>query len=142
MGRSGIEQLLYMMDKAFDHDPSWGNWQSFLVNLESVKDAEWLWVPEQGQRSIFDIVQHVGMCKYVYDSHAFGDGSMRWDREGSVPGIEAMTRRDEVVRWLKEGQARLRGHVAALEDDAELLALRPGNWGTQHETRWLVNTMV
>jgi hypothetical protein len=67
---------------------------------------------------------------------------MHWERQGSIPSIEATTPRDQVVRWLKQGHRLLRSHVAALKDDAELLALRPGNWGTQHETRWLINTMV
>jgi len=142
MSRAAIEQMLYMMDRAFEFDGSWGNWHSFLVNLESVHDENWLWTPEGGERSIFEIVQHVGLCKYVYDSFAFGDGSMSWDIEGSIPNIEPTTPRDEVLRWLREGQARLRSHVAALADDAELIALRPGNWGTQHETRWLIETMV
>lgn len=142
MGRSGIEQLLYMMDRAFEADGQWGSWHSFLVNLADVRDSDWLWRPEAGERSIFEIVQHAGECKYVYDSHAFGNGSMHWERQGSVPSIEATTPRDEVVRWLNEGQRRLRSHVSALQDDAELLALRPGNWGTQHETRWLISTMI
>ena len=134
--------MLYMMDRAFDANPAWGNWHSFLVNLDSVKDEDWHWVPEDGKRSIFEIVRHVGMCKYVYDSHAFGDGSMRWDSEDSVPTIEPTTPRREVLQWLEDGQARLRSHVAELADDGELTALRPGNWGTQHETRWLLNTII
>ena len=142
MGRSGIEQLLYMMDRSFDADASFGTWHSFLVNLADVRDEDWLWRPESGERSIFDIVQHVGECKYVYDNFAFGDESMRWERPGSIPTIDATTPRDDVVRWLKEGQARLRSHVAALADDAELLGLRTGHWDTRHETRWLINTVI
>jgi len=25
------------------------------------------------------MVAHVGACKYVYENHAFGDASLRWD---------------------------------------------------------------
>jgi hypothetical protein len=67
---------------------------------------------------------------------------MRWDKPASIPTIEATTPRGQVLRWLNEGQQRLRTHVVALQDDAELVALRPGNWGTMHETRWLINTMI
>jgi hypothetical protein len=140
--RSGIEQLLYMMDRSFDADTSFGTWHSFLVNLADVKEADWLWAPERGERTIFQIVQHAGEVKYVYDSQAFGDASMHWDRPDSVPTIEATTPREEVVRWLKEGQQRLRGHVEALADDSELTALCPGLWGDQHEARWLITQVI
>ena len=142
MSRSGIEQLLYMMDRAFTADTSFGTWHSFLVNLGDVTDDDWLWVPQGGERSIFEIVQHAGMTKYAYDSQVFGDGSMHWDRPGSVPTIEETTPRDEVVRWLTEGQQRLRDHVATLPDDAELQVLRPDPWGTEHETRWLITQVI
>jgi hypothetical protein len=130
------------MDLAFDGGAAFGDWHSLLINVASVEESDWLWIPEGGVRSIFEVVQHVGECKYAYDSHAFGDGSMNWENEGSIPSIEASTPRDEVLDWLRQGQERLRSHVAALKDDLELLTLRPDIWGTQHETRWLMNTMV
>jgi uncharacterized damage-inducible protein DinB len=144
MGNAGIEQSLYMMDLAFEGDPSLGhrNWHSLLVNLDSVSDSDWLWHPEDGRRSVFDIVQHVGACKYVYDNHAFGDGSMRWDRPGSIPWVEPVSSPDEVLQWLKQGQRQLREHLAALDDDAELYTPRLSNWGIKYETRWLINTMI
>ncbi len=142
MTRSGIEQLLYMMDRAFDADTSFGTWHAFLVNLGDVRDDDWLWLPEGGKRSIFDIVQHAGEVKYVYDSCAFGDGSVHWQHGGAIPTIEATTPRQDVAAWLTEGQQRLRDHVAALTDDSELLAMRPDIWGTQHETRWLVTQVI
>ena len=143
MGRSGIEQLLYMMDRTFAAPgPTFGTWHSFLVNLADVRDDDWLWVPEDGERTIFDIVQHAGEAKYVYDSRAFGDASMHWERPGSIPTIEPATPREEVVRWLTDGQQRLREHVAALADDSELSKMRPGLWGDQHETRWLITQVI
>ncbi len=142
MARSGIELLLYMLDRSFDADTSFGTWHSFLVNLGDVTDDDWTWVPEGGQRSIFEIVQHAGMVKYAYDSQVFGDGSMHWDNPGSIPTIEITTPRDEVVRWLTEGQQRLRANVAGLADDSELQVLRADPWGTQHETRWLITQVI
>ena len=141
MTRSGIELRLNMMDRAFDYDTSFGSWHSFLINVADVRDEDWLWVPEGGQRSIFDIVQHAGEVTYVYDSCAFGDGSVHWHK-GSVPTIEPGTPRDDVVRWLTAGQQLLRGHVAALEDDSELSTMRPGLWDDEHETRWLITQVV
>jgi hypothetical protein len=142
MGREGIEQLLYMMDRSFDPEPAFGTWHAFLVNVADVRDDDWLWVPDGGQRSIFDIVQHAGEVKYVYDSCAFGDGSLHWERSGTVPTIEATTPRDEVVRWLSAGHQQLRSHVASLEDDSELLEMRPGLWNDEHPTRWLVTQVI
>ena len=46
---------------------------------------------------------HVGECKYVYENYAFGDGSMRWDRPGTVPSVGKGTPTAEVLEWLQEG---------------------------------------
>lgn len=138
MTRVAIDQMLYLMHEAFE---SHGE-HALLNNLKSVKDDEWRWKPEGGGRSIFDIAQHTGECKYTYDNHAFGDGSMRWDRPGSVPTITPDQTPAEIITWLKDGQQRLLDHVAALEDDEALLEPRNANWGTEYETRWLINVMI
>jgi DinB family protein len=143
MGRTGIELLLYMMDRNFAAPgPTFGTWHSFLVNLADVRDEDWLWVPEGGERTIFQIVQHAGETKYVYDSCAFGDSSVHWQRAASVPSIDESTPRDEVVRWLQAGHQQFHDHVAALEDDSELSVKRPGLWNDEHETRWLVTQVI
>jgi DinB superfamily len=139
MGRAAIEQLLYLMDEAFDGA---GHEHSLLANVRSVKDDHWHWVPPGGSRPIFEIVYHVGICKYVYDNHAFGDGSMRWDKPRSLPGIRREASRDEVVAWVREGQRLLRGSVETLGSDEELLRLRRSNWGQKYETRWLISVMI
>jgi hypothetical protein len=139
MSRAAIDQLLYLMDEAFDAK---GHEHSLLANIRSVKGDDWEWLPPGGSRPIFEIVYHVGICKYVYDNHAFGDGSMRWDRPVSMPGIRREASRDEVIAWLREGQRLLRGSVDALESDEELLKLRRSNWGQEYETRWLISVMI
>jgi hypothetical protein len=68
MGRSGVEQLLYLLDEAFEGSEE----HSLLGNLRTVTPDDWLWLPAGGGRSIFDLVRHVGECKYVYQNHAFG----------------------------------------------------------------------
>ena len=93
-------------------------------------------------RSIFELVQHVGECKYVYDNHAFGDGSMHWRHRGTVPTIDRELPIPAVVDWLREGRRSLRDHVAAFDEDSELLRPRPANWGQSYETRWLINVMI
>ena len=138
MGNTAVQQMLYLLNQAFDASGE----HALLSNLNSVKDDEWRWLPAGGGRSIFDIVQHIGECKYIYDSHAFGDGSMRWDRPGSYPTIDEKTTPAQATTWLKDGQQLLLDHVSALQDDGELLTPRKANWGEEYETRWLINTII
>jgi len=138
MSRSGIEQMLYMMDSAFDGE----DWHSVLANLGSVAYEDWSWLPPGGRRSIATLVGELGTCKYVYDSQAFGDGSMHWNKPGSVPEPPAEAPPSQIIAWLRDAHQQLRSHFAALEDDSELLRPRLGPSGMQHETRWLVKTMI
>ena len=138
MSHVGIEQLLYMLNEAFQ-----GNGEhSLLANTKSLDAGDWDWRPEHGERSAFDIVQHVGECKYVYDNHAFGDASMRWDRPETIPSVTANEDADTIAAWLANGQQRLVANVRALADDADLLKLRRANWGKSYETRWLISVMI
>jgi hypothetical protein len=139
MSRAAIDQLLYLMHEAFDAE---GHEHSFLTNVRGVPDDAWHWLPPGGSRPIFEIVSHVGLCKYVYDNNAFGDATMRWERPVSLPGIRREASKEEVIAWLREGQRLLRDNVAALESDDELLTLRRSNWGQQYETRWLISVMI
>jgi len=138
MSKVGVEQMLYLMNEAFEGHHE----HSLLANLRSVNDDEWRWKPAGGDRSILDIVQHIGECKYMYDNHAFGDRSMHWIRPGSFPTIGESASPDEAIGYLKDGQKLLLDHVAALEDDEELMKPRRANWGTDHETRWLISVMI
>ena len=138
MGDAGVQQLLHLMDEAFEGNGD----HSLLANLRSVREDDWLWVPPGGARTIFDLVRHVGECKYVYANHAFGDASMRWDRRGTVPSVDRDTPTTAVIEWLQSGQRGLREDVAALPDDGELLRPRRANWGRSYETRWLINVMI
>jgi hypothetical protein len=139
MGRAAIEQLLYLMDEAFDAE---GHEHSLLANIRSVRDEDWTWTPREAGRSVFDIASHVGECKYVYENHAFGDGSMRWNSQGSIPAVGPGTPREDVIKWLREGQKRLRDSVSGLESDDQLLKMRRANWGQEYETRWLISVMI
>jgi hypothetical protein len=139
LSRAAVDQLLYLMDEAFD---AGGHEHSLLANVRSVGDEDWHQVPEGASRSIFEIVYHVGICKYVYDNHAFGDGSMRWDRPRSLPGVRREASMDEVIAWLREGQSLLRGNVDGLGSDEELRTLRRSNWEQEYETRWLISVVI
>ena len=140
MTRAAIEQLLWSMDRAFaggranDYDE-----HGLVTNLGTLADHEWGVTPAGGMRSIADIVEHVGECKYMYENHAFGDASLTWDavrrpRDEWTP--------EATMPWLREGHERLVASVVALADDEELLRPRPANWGEFLETRRLIAIMI
>jgi uncharacterized damage-inducible protein DinB len=142
--RSGIEALLYLMDEAFgglgieESNES----QALLPNLRSVPDDAWRAVPEGLARSIEAIAIHVGACKVMYDDYAFGPGTLQFGTPEVEPWADGKSTMAEVIPWLEAAQDRLRGHVAALPEDAELDAPRRTNWGEQRETRWIVAAMI
>jgi hypothetical protein len=137
MARERVTQLLYLLDDAFEGP----DWHSLLTNLGSVTPDDWEWVPPNGGRSICALVQHVGACKYMYQNLAFGDARMTW-AELRVQASAVMATIPSAVAWVREGHERLRQSVAALEDDDELLTLRPHHSGTPRETRWIIMIMM
>lgn len=136
MAAVGASQLLYLLDEAFDGT----DWHSLLGNLRSLKEDDWRWVPPGGNRSIRDIVQHVGGSKFMYHDYAFGDAMLTWE-DPLVEGGEELETVSSAIEWLREGQGRLRQGIASLED-AELLRQRMTNWGEPRETRWIVAVMI
>ena len=69
MARPRLELLLELMDRAFS-----GFEHSLLNNLATVEADSWSKVPEGGERSVQEIIRHVGMFKFMYANHAFRDG--------------------------------------------------------------------
>jgi DinB superfamily len=147
MGRVAVEQLLYLMDEAFESADE----EDLLGNLRSVSEAEWVAIPPGCERSIRQIVGHIGACKYMYDNYAFGDCRMTWEEPVSGLGVrmeDLQSRRIDpeppmhaVITWLREGHRRLREHVAEL-DDSELVKLRRPPEGETRETRWIIANMI
>lgn len=136
-----VAQLVQLLDEAFAGDALAGeDWHSLLGNLRTVPSEAWDWLPAVGSRSIRDIVQHVGGCKFMYENHAFGDGSLRWDHP-LVMGEGVLSEPSTAMAWLREGHDRLRHSIAALTD-ADLDRPRMTNWGEAAETRWIVTVMI
>src|SRR5688572_25076937 len=136
-----VEATLYILDEAFEPAEPRPSNQSLLPNLLTVDEDAWSAVPPGASRSIRDIVIHVGACKYVYDNHAFGDGSLTWDSKLVHPWAESEPHMQEVLEWVRGGQRRLRHHIEALDDDG-LATERKANWGQSYPTRWLINIVV
>jgi hypothetical protein len=133
MTRDAIESYLYLMDAGFDGP----DWHSLLSNLNTATSEDWEWVPPGGARSIRAIIRHVGRGKVMAFDQAFGGATLTWD-DTRVDRDEATVDLPTAVAWLRGCQERLRGGVAALADDAELLQPRRTNWGELRETRWVI----
>ena len=136
MTASAVSQLVYLLDEAFQGT----DWHSLLGNLHSVTPEDWRWIPSGGQRSIRDIVQHVGGCKFMYHNHAFGDAQLTWD-DPLVEGYDALSTISEATSWLQDGQQQLRQSIADL-NDAELLRPRMTSWDELKETRWIITMII
>ena len=137
MGRSRIEELLSLMDLAFE-----GSQHSLLKNLRSVAPDSWERKPPGGTRSIRNLVAHVGMFKFMYANRGFGDGSMDYDDPPATPAPERLSDPSAAEEWLREGHEYLTGCIRELESDAELDAPRRAHWGDLVSTYFLVTTML
>jgi hypothetical protein len=131
-----VSQLVSLLDDAFEAP----RWHSLLANLSSVTPDDWLWVPPRGERSIRDIVRHVGSGKFMFHNHAFGDGQLTWGDPG-VAGHDRVVTIEEAILWLREGHALLHQSISALTD-ADLLLPRKTHWGEEKEARWIIAVVI
>jgi uncharacterized damage-inducible protein DinB len=141
MARSAIAHFVYLLDRAFSepHSPD-GDSTSLLANLQAAPDAALAWTPPRGHRSIVEIAVHAGAAKRHYHDHAFGRGSLRW--EDAMLSPERAAGRAALVAWLEAGHKAFRQSVAALPDDAGLLAPRKAPWGEPWETRRIIAQLI
>ena len=125
--------------EAFDGDPS----HSLLANLRNLREEDWTAMPRETGRSIVDILEHVGWSKWMYENYAFGSASLRGDQPPIIPGNGASSRpHEEMLAWLKEGQAHWLNSVRSLSDDSELDRERLTNWGDKLPTRTILRIMI
>lgn len=137
--RIALETLIWLIEDAFDGDPS----HSLIANLKDLREENWTARPAGSSRSIADILEHVGWSKWMYEDYAFGSASMRGDQPPLIPAGGARSRpREELLAWLKEGHQRWLGSVRALTDDTELDRERLTNWGEKLSTRTIIRIMI
>jgi uncharacterized damage-inducible protein DinB len=136
---TAIDILVKLIEEAFEGDPS----HSLLANLKDLREEDWTATPVGSNRSIADILEHVGWSKWMYEDYAFGSASMRGDQPPLVPS-EGMRSRPqaELLSWLTEGHGRWLASVRALPDDAELAKDRLTNWGEQLPTHDIIRIMI
>ena len=137
--RTAIDTLAWLIEDAFEGDPD----QSLLSNIRDLRENDWTALPAGAGRSIVDILEHTGWCKWMYEDYAFGSASMRGDRPPLVPTDGARSRpHKELIDWLTEGHHRWLASVRSLEDDSELERERLTNWGERLPTRLIIRIMI
>ncbi|TMB49500.1 MAG: DinB family protein [Chloroflexi bacterium] len=143
MASPGVEALLYLMDEAFEGRgiEESNESQALLTNLATVSEEQWQAKPPGAERTIAWMVVHLGTCKLMYDDYAFGSRSLFWDQPGVQPWPEHQAPMAETLAWLRDAQARLRSHIAEL-DDSELDRPRMTNWGEERPTRWIIAMLI
>jgi uncharacterized damage-inducible protein DinB len=134
-----LDSLCRLIEDAFEGDTM----QSLLGNLADIREEDWETLPAGGERTIADILEHVGWCKWMYENYAFGNASLRGDQPPLIPEGGARSRpHDELMNWLKEGHYKWLASVRALQDDAELERERLTNWGERLPTRSILRIMI
>jgi hypothetical protein len=137
--RTSLETLCWLIEDAFAGDGS----HSLLSNLADLREGDWETLPVGGGRTIADILEHIGWCKWMYEDYAFGSASMHGDQPPLIPeGGTSSRPHDKLLVWLKEGHYKWSASVRALPDDAELDHERLTNWGEHLPTRTIIRIMI
>ena len=137
--RTAIETLAWLIEDAFEGDSD----QSLLGNLRNLREEDWTALPAGANRSIGEILEHVGWAKWMYEDYAFGHASLRGDRPPLIPAKGERSRpQEELLEWLTEGHRRWLDSVRSLADDSELERERLTNWGDRLPTRKIVRIMI
>jgi hypothetical protein len=137
--RKEIDILCRLIEDAFAGNSS----DSLMNNLANVREQDWTALPPGGERSIVDILEHVGWCKWMYEDYAFGSASLHGDQPPMIPPGGARSRpHDELITWLTEGHRKWLASVRTLQDDSELDNDRLTNWGEWMKTRTIIRSMI
>lgn len=137
--RLSLETLAWLIEDAFEGDPD----QSLIANLRDLQEEDWTALPVGAERSIAEVLEHVGWSKWMYENYAFGSASMRGDQPPLIPSHGAHSRpHGELLEWLREGHQRWLNSVRSLSDDSELDQDRLTNWGERLPTRTIIRIMI
>ena len=138
MGREAIEHYLYLMDQAFEAEghPE----HALMLNLKSLRDDDWRWLPEGASRRIFDIAGHV-----VLPERSNCSGVRSRSRTSSpcdqlrayCTSMSSASPKLACARALHGGRpSHSRPAAAALERRLTTAGSRPGRMHGRQRTRW------
>ncbi len=137
--RTAIDTLVWLLEDAFEGDSE----HSLMANLKGLEADDWTALFPGAGRTIAEILEHVGWCKWMYEDYAFGAGTLRGDQPPVLPPNGARSRpAHELLAWLAEGHRRWVASVRALAADTELDRDRLTNWGQYLPTRVIIRIML
>lgn len=120
-----IQMLRARLEEAFRGS----KYHSFLASLKGVSEVEARWTPPCYKSyphmtgSILNLAFHTGGDKSVLISHAFGDGSITWEKvQAQFAGMGGNL--EAARRLAEEGHALVLNTLAGLRDE-DLDAMRP-----------------
>ncbi|MEJ7839971.1 MAG: DinB family protein, partial [Thermomicrobiales bacterium] len=126
--RQEVSLLVGILDRSFEEDPiefEERRWHALLSNLESVRPEDWDALPPGAERSIRQLVHHVGRCYVIYENHCFGDVTSTWQSAGV--GLIVDGSPEQTIEWLRTTFRTFRNSVANLTDQ-HLHELTNGGW--------------
>jgi hypothetical protein len=137
--RKMIDTLCWLIEEAFAGDPA----HSLMSNLANLREQDWTALPPGGERSIAEILEHVGWAKWMYEDYAFGRATLRGDQPPLIPTGGASSRpHGELLAWLKEGHEKWLASIRTLAEDSELERERLTNWGEMLKTSDIIRIMI
>lgn len=130
-----VAALVRLADSAFDGQ----HWHALMRNLGSLQQDDWDWTPSEGERSIREIVRHIGKAKLMFANQLFGDGTRTWDDpEIAVPVGDNV---DDTTAWLRKAHAVFRNGIAGCTDD-QLTTTPSGYWDKPRELQWSIEVLI
>jgi uncharacterized damage-inducible protein DinB len=136
MSRAIIERLIDLLNDGFDRDDE----HSLLGNIRSIDEAGWRWKPPSGGRSIAGVIWHAGAAKYLYWSHAFGDGGVTWEHPlTATSNAKTMA---VALPWIREAHGLFIEGMTSLADDEALIAPRRTHWGMEATLQFAIDTII
>lgn len=136
-----VHQLVGLLDNILEEseaDFGGQHWHSLVWNLHNVSTEELDATRVRGDRTIRDIVKHIGMCFLMYEDSVFGTGTRNWGElefNGVVPDGDT----EQLIGWLRQTHEKFRNTVAELTD-AQLTEL--SSWGAPWTNLRIIEVMT
>lgn len=140
--RTEVNVLVGILDRSFEEDSvefEERRWHALLSNLESVRPGDWDTLPPGGERSIRQLVHHVGKCFVIYENHCFGDLTSTW--QSAAEGLAVDGSSEESIEWLRASFSTFRDSVAKQTDD-QMDEFTTGGWCDVVPRRDIVERMI
>jgi uncharacterized damage-inducible protein DinB len=131
-----VAALVRMADSAFDGQ----HWHATIRNLSSLNADDWDWAPPDGERTIRELVRHIGKCKVHFADQLFGDGTRSWE-EPIPAALHPDGNIEDALAWLREAHKAFRDGIAGLSD-ADLSTTPSGYWNEPRELQWSIEVMI